>query len=756
MSRDMFSMRPPRASGNLPAVPVSISLSVFALFIGMSCAAPVLAQGTLPQGGAYVSGSGSIAGAGNTLTVTQPGSTRGVVNWNSFSIGGNNTVVFNNGSGATLNRVTGGSPSSILGKLNATGSVYLINPQGVVVGPQGVVTTGGRFVASTLDTDNASFMNGGALTFSGQSDQRVVNLGHIGSTNGDVLLIAAKEVDNYGTISAPQGTAEIAVGSKVLLQDSSSGQQMFVQTASGGAIVNTGAIEAAQVNLQAVDGNIYALAGRNDAVRATGTATRDGHVWLVAGTAGQVILAGNVGAQRADGTGGIVDTTTGLLTFWGDLTKVTAGQWNVTLPAYTFDDGASRAFARSLSAGSSINMTTTGAAGQSGDIDVAQSIQWTGGASLALNAAHSVSVASGATLGNQGGGALTLRADAGGIDNGGSVANNGTIDWSSSTGTVSALYDMNGSYTPGVVLSNSAWSAPAYSGLLTQVTGYKLVNSAQDLQNIANDMAGNYALGKDIDANGYAFKTLGFTDHTSFSGQFDGMWHTVLNISPDSDAVFSDIAANAVVRDVNINANSHIYAPSFRSIGILAGSNHGLIVNTFTSGGISAPTNGAGASIGGLVGDNSGTIARSGSSADVVADSGGGGLVFNNTGTITQSYATGNVSANESRGSSGGLVNINSGTVTESFATGKVSAFSLRQVGGVCAYCSGLGSNVYWNAETTGVATSGGNLPPSNGLTTAQMSDPASFAGWDFGSNGAWTMPAGATHPVLRWQVEQH
>ncbi len=63
------------------------------------------------------------------------------------------------------------------------------------------------------------------------------------------------------------------------------------------------------------------------------------------------------------------------------------------------------------------------------------------------------------------------------------------------------------------------------------------------------------------------------------------MWHTVLNISPDSDAVFSDIAANAVVRDVNINANSHIYAPSFRSIGILAGSNHGLIVNTFTSGG---------------------------------------------------------------------------------------------------------------------------------------------------------------------------
>jgi hypothetical protein len=34
------------------------------------------------------------------------------------------------------------------------------------------------------------------------------------------------------------------------------------------------------------------------------------------------------------------------------------------------------------------------------------------------------------------------------------------------------------------------------------------------------------------------------------------------------------------------------------------------------------------------------------------------------------------------------------------------------------------------------------------------MSNPASFVGWDFGANGAWAMPLGATHPVLRWQVE--
>ncbi|MDR6373659.1 two-partner secretion domain-containing protein [Paraburkholderia caledonica] len=749
MSPNTLSMRAPHCTRRLSAVSLIVSV------LGLSCAAPVVAAGVLPQGGAYVSGNGSIATSGDTLTVTQPGSTRGVIDWNRFSIGRNNTVNINNGNGATLNRVTGGTPSMILGKLNATGSIYLINPQGVVVGPQGVVTTGGRFVASTLDTDNASFMAGGPLTFSGQSTQRVVNLGNIGSTNGDVLLIAASEVDNYGNISAPNGTAEIAVGNKVLLQDSSSSQQMFVQTASGGAIVNTGAIEAAQVNLQAVDGNIYALAGNADVLRATGTAVRDGHVWLVAGPKGQVILAGNIAAKNADGKGGTVDMDTGLFTFWGDFAKVVAGQWNVTLPAYTFDNGASRSFTRSLNDGTSISMTTTGANGQSGDLVADQSIQWTGGASLALNAAHSLTVSPGVTLSNQGSGALTLRADAASVNNGGSITNNGTIDWSQSTGTVSALYDMNGSYTPGTLLSNSTWAAPQYSGLLTQITGYKLVNTADDLQSIANDMSGNYALGRDIDATGYAFKTLGFASKVQFSGQFDGMWHSVSHIKPDTDAVFSDIATNGVVRDVNIlDALSGTYAPSYKPDGILAMSNYGLIVNTFTSGYVSGYSNASGATIGGLVGTNYGMIARSGSNATVYADSGGGGLVFDNEGTITQSYATGIVAANESRGSSGGLIHHGNGTVTESFASGKVSAFNLVTVGGVCEYCSGLGSDVYWNKETTGQAQSGGNLPASNGLTTAQMSDPKSFVGWNFGSDGAWAMPAGATHPVLRWQVE--
>jgi hypothetical protein len=36
------------------------------------------------------------------------------------------------------------------------------------------------------------------------------------------------------------------------------------------------------------------------------------------------------------------------------------------------------------------------------------------------------------------------------------------------------------------------------------------------------------------------------------------------------------------------------------------------------------------------------------------------------------------------------------------------------------------------------------------------MSNPSSFdASWDFSPTGAWVMPAGATHPILRWQLDR-
>lgn len=488
--------------------------------------------------------------------------------------------------------MTGRDLSLIEGQLKATGSLYLINPQGIVVGPHGTITTGGRFVASTLNTIDKDFMNGANLTFTGTSGASVVNLGAISSTGGDVFLISRKLIVNDGRIQAAKGTAELDVGSNVLLQDASTGQQVFVDAGSHGTVVNAGSIRAAQISLQAADGNIYALGGKNSALRATGTVTRDGRAWLVA-SSGAVHAQGDVVATNADGSGGTVDTSAKTL----DLRSATvkAGQWNIESPSLTIDPGTAQALSRSLSAGTSVTATTTGTATGSGGIDVAASINWRGDASLALDADKNVTIKPRVTLANRGAGDLTLRADAAGVDNDSGIINEGRIDWSHSTGIVSALYDMSGIYTPGATQSNPRWSATAFSGLLTQITGYRLINSFDDLENISADLAGNYALGKDISLSSGQFTSIGVGTQSAFTGQFDGMGHSIDSLTmhpPSTDAVQSEgmfyaIGSAGVVRNVNLtnaDVDVDLLFGFGGGLGILAGSNAGLITHVNTGG----------------------------------------------------------------------------------------------------------------------------------------------------------------------------
>ena len=254
---------------------------------------------SLPTGGTVASGNVSISSTSPTsLTISQSSRT-GIVNWSSFSIGQGHQVQFNNGTGATLNRVTGNVPSSINGVLSATGSVYLVNPSGVVVGPSGVVNTGGSFVASTLDVKDAEFRAGGSLTFSGNSNASVVNLGKIGSSKGDVVLIA-RQVRNEGSLTARNGTAAMASGSEVVLSDGSlgNGKVLVRRPAQDGAIRNSGAIRAAEVELRANGGNIYALAGNTGrAITATGVASKGGRIFLTA-EGGSVNVTQKVVARR--------------------------------------------------------------------------------------------------------------------------------------------------------------------------------------------------------------------------------------------------------------------------------------------------------------------------------------------------------------------------------------------------------------------------------------------------------------------------
>ncbi|MDE1990970.1 MAG: filamentous hemagglutinin N-terminal domain-containing protein, partial [Rhizobiaceae bacterium] len=274
------------------------------LFMLMSCTAltaphPLFAGDVLPTGGQFTSGAGNIVQQGHGLTINQTSGT-GIVQWNGFSIGGGNFVHFDNGSGATLNRVTGNLPSQIDGSLTATGSLYLINPAGIVVGNKGRVGTGGDFFASTHDLSDADFNAQGNKLFSGASKAAVVNLGTISSVGGDVALIA-RSVDNEGSVTAPAGTVGLLAGYEVLAKDKADSDGLFSVKVGGGdtKVVNSGTVAAANAELRANGGNVYALAGNtNGVVKATGVATQNGRVFLTAGDEGKVEVTGKVSATR--------------------------------------------------------------------------------------------------------------------------------------------------------------------------------------------------------------------------------------------------------------------------------------------------------------------------------------------------------------------------------------------------------------------------------------------------------------------------
>ena len=198
--------------------------------------------------------------------------------------------------------MTGGHVSAIDGTLTATGSVLLVNPNGVIVGPDGVVETGGDFIASTRDVLDADFLNGGDLAFTGTVRAAVVNLGRVSSLGGDVAFIA-HEVRNEGRITAAGGTAALVAGTEVLLRDAAlDGGKILVKAgAAGGEVTQAGIIRAAATELRAHDGNVYALAGETGGVtQAVGAARHEGRIFLTA-EGGSVTIAHEIQARRDAG-----------------------------------------------------------------------------------------------------------------------------------------------------------------------------------------------------------------------------------------------------------------------------------------------------------------------------------------------------------------------------------------------------------------------------------------------------------------------
>ncbi|HEY1941165.1 MAG TPA: GLUG motif-containing protein [Roseiarcus sp.] len=282
----------------------------------------------------------------------------------------------------------------------------------------------------------------------------------------------------------------------------------------------------------------------------------------------------------------------------------------------------------------------------------------------------------------------------------------------------------------------------------------------------ASGDAGHYALADNLIGTATFSTALAGAGLNVFSGVFEGLGHTITNLTINDPAPTDYVGlfgqSIGVIRDIGLVGGA-VSGDSI--VGGLVGVDYGGIVSSYATDAVRGVTY-----VGGLVGANVGELGTAaivnsyaagavigGPSSDV------GGLVGLNEGalaaaTIADSYATGAVSSGHYAGGLVGRIYAARGaaTIANSYATGAVSG---PIAGGLVALNNagaGAVTNSYWDVLTTGQsgdgaqATAPGSVNGYNpstgsiGLTTAQLqSGAASFTGSAFAGG------AGGLYPYL-------
>uniref|UniRef100_UPI0025E8BFAB filamentous hemagglutinin N-terminal domain-containing protein n=1 Tax=uncultured Nevskia sp. TaxID=228950 RepID=UPI0025E8BFAB len=142
-------------------------------------------------------------GAQTTVTVQQTAK-KAILTWDSFNIGRETTLNFDQRAGTqadgsndwiALNRVgANASPSRILGQIKADGSVYLINPNGVIFGGSSQVNVNSLLVSSLplyLTTRQNTLRPGDDPVYLAESNRLFLETGltstSTGTANGNIL-----------------------------------------------------------------------------------------------------------------------------------------------------------------------------------------------------------------------------------------------------------------------------------------------------------------------------------------------------------------------------------------------------------------------------------------------------------------------------------------------------------------------------------------------------------------------------------------
>ncbi|MBA4109076.1 MAG: hypothetical protein C0487_05740 [Leptothrix sp. (in: Bacteria)] len=761
----------------------------------LTCAAG--SANDLPHGGQITGGSGSMATSGTTLTITQTTATMSA-DWQGFSIGQGHTVNFiqPSANAVALNRVLGADVSVIQGALTANGLVFILNPNGVLFTPTAQVNVGG-LVASTLNLSTADFM-AGRYQFAGTSSNAIVNQGRITTTRGGTIALIAARITNTGSLVARQGQVLMGAGSRVTLDLGGPVKIQVTQGALNALITQGGAIQAqgglVYLTAKAAGDLAATVINHTGVTEAQTLATGEkGQIYLMGGMdTDRIVVGGTLDASAPQGgDGGFIETSAAHVTLAPGLQVSTlashghTGTWLIDPQDFTIAASGgdiSGAQLTGLLAGTNITIeSSSGGTAGHGDIHVNDAVSWSAN-NLTLTAARDINL--NAVLTASGTSTLTLNT---GTTNGGQGGDgNGAVKVGLAPGEANGFagrVDLGGRSGTGFLTING--------------NNYTVINNVSGLQGMQGDLSGFYALGSNIDASATAAWNgrQGFTPvgnaATAFTGQFDGLGHTVdqltVNNPSSNNQGLIGKAVGAVVRNVGVtnaqvSGNNQVGAllgeavvglvhNSFATggqvsgqdqVGGLVGANNTTRVNDshaantvnghsmvgglmgWTNGGTNSFRNhalgnvtGTGIYVGGLVGHNdfAYNLLSSHASGNVTGAEAVGGLVgYNTNGQIRDSHASGTVISTGNQ--AGGLVGLNRGTIEASHATGQVSGNA--NLGGLAGINEYIVTKSYATGNVTGTGILVGGLTGQNNghLLTSYATGAVSGAGYVGGLTG--------------------
>ncbi len=423
-----------KGNGKVPSSPLR-SIALLTALYAIPGQVYAIDPGALPAGARITSGSATIATNGMQMTVNQS-SQKIIANWQSFNIGENASVRFNqpNSSAAALNRISDQSPSQILGSLSSNGQVFLLNRAGIIFGKSAMVNVGG-LVASSLNMLDSDFLAARYKFFTSGNAGKILNQSSISVTSGGVVALIAPKVTNEGTITARSGSVALGAGNKVSVDFTGDGLISLT--------VDEGAIDALVENkgLIKADGGVVVMTAKAAAFLQMATVSNSGvieahtiqnqggRIMLISDMEnGQTTVSGTLDASAPNGgNGGFIETSGRELTVIDGATITTlapfgsAGTWLIDPVDFTVSAGAGALTTNSIGA------TTLSSSLSTTDVTIATDPSTGGNGDIVVNSTVNISshtlslLADGAVMINAGisgnGGELVLQSGRNGAPN---------------------------------------------------------------------------------------------------------------------------------------------------------------------------------------------------------------------------------------------------------------------------------------------------------------------------------------------------